>query len=226
MHSSSRPEVWDALAREYDAPRVHDPIYRACLEQAVEVLHPAGTVLDAGCGTGLSTQLLLACDEVKALDFSAASLRTLQGKLGARDNLDAMWGDLRDLPFPDATFDCVLCANALSCLSPEAQERAAAELPRVLKPHGRYAVSAHHYSRAKQRRRWIKQGRPGQPSVDYLFRFSRAELVTLFPGSTLRAVGFYSLPGRVQNAVAHWAGELLDKMQVGHMLIAYGRKPR
>jgi hypothetical protein len=48
--------------------------------------------------------------------------------------------------------------------------------------------------------------------VDYLFRFSRAELVTLFPGSTLRAV-------------AHWAGEVLDKMQVGHMLIAYGRKP-
>jgi SAM-dependent methyltransferase len=76
MHASSRPEVWDALAREYDALRVRDPVYRACLEQAVEVLHPAGTVLDAGCGTGLSTQLLLACDEVKALDFSAASLRT------------------------------------------------------------------------------------------------------------------------------------------------------
>jgi hypothetical protein len=38
-------------------------------------------------------------------------------------------------------------------------------------------------------------------------------------------VGFYSLPGRVQNAVAHFGGEVLDKMQVGHMLIAYGRKP-
>jgi hypothetical protein len=61
--------------------------------------------------------------------------------------------------------------------------------------------------------------------VDYLFRVSRAELVTLFPGSTMRAVGFYSLPGRVQNAVAHFAGEVVDKMQVGHMLIAYGRKP-
>jgi len=161
MHASSRPEVWDALAREYDALRVRDPVYRACLEQAVEVLHPAGTVLDAGCGTGLSTQLLLACDEVKALDFSAASLRTLQAKLGARDNLDTVCGDLRELPFPDATFDRVLCANALSCLSPTAQARAAAELLRVLKPHGRYAVSAHHYSRAKQRRRWIKEGRPG-----------------------------------------------------------------
>ena len=225
MHASSRPQVWDALAHEYDAPRVRDPVYRACLEQAVEVLHPAGTVLDAGCGTGLSTQLLLACDEVKALDFSAASLRTLQAKLGARDNLDTVCGDLRELPFPDATFDCVLCANALSCLSPAAQARAAAELLRVLKPHGRYAVSAHHYSRAKQRRRWIKEGRPGQRGVDYLFRFSRPELVTLFPRATMRAVGFYSLPGRVQNAVAHFAGEVLDKMQVGHMLIAYGRKP-
>jgi SAM-dependent methyltransferase len=226
MHHSSRPEVWDSLARDYDAPRVQDPVYRACLQQTVEVLQPSGKVLDAGCGTGLATQLLLDCDEVKALDFSAASLRTLQTKLGARDNVDAVWGDLRDLPFPDATFDSVLCANALACLSPEAHSRAAAELLRVLKPHGRYAVSAHHYSRAKQRRKWIKEGRPGQPGVDYIFRFSREELVTLFPGSTLRAVGFYSLPGRLQNWIARWAGEVVDKLESGHMLIAYGRKPR
>lgn len=225
MHESSKAEVWDRLAPEYAAQRATDPVYRSCIVQAIEALQPAGTVLDAGCGTGMSTRYLLHCEQVEALDFSRASLEALHANLGGRKNLDIVHADLRELPFPDASFDCVLCANTLQHLSPQVQPQAVAELLRVLKPHGRYAVSAHHFSGYKQRKRWIKEGRPGQPGIDYMFRFSRAELARLFPGAHIRAAGFYALPGRAQNFAARWLGKALVHLQIGHMLIAYGQKP-
>jgi SAM-dependent methyltransferase len=225
MHHSSKPEVWDQLAPDYIAQRAADPVYRSCLLQAIEALQPAGTVLDAGCGTGMSTRYLLHCEHVEALDFSGASLDTLQAHLGGRKNLEIVRADLRELPFPDASFDCVLCANTLQHLAPQAQPQAVAELLRVLKPRGRYAVSAHHYSRYKRRKRWIKEGRPGQPGMDYVFRFSRCELARLLPGAQIRAAGFYALPGRAQNLAARWLGKALVRLQIGHMLIAYGQKP-
>ena len=58
------------------------------------MLHPAGTVLDAGCGTGL-TQLLLACDEVKALDFRWPRCAPCKGSW-ARVTTWMVMGDPRD----------------------------------------------------------------------------------------------------------------------------------
>ncbi len=224
MARSSKAEVWDELAPGYDDLRVGDAVYRAGLYQAIEVLQPSGVVLDAGCGTGLATRLLLGCSEIRALDFSKRSLEVLEQRIGRRRNLKPVHGDLCALPFPDETFDSVLCANAFPCLSPVTQACAASELRRVLKPLGRYAVSVHSYSRAKRRKRWVKEGRPGQAGVDYIFRYSRTELLRLFPGSHIRAVGFYALPGRVQITAARYFGELVDKLDFGHMLIAYGSK--
>jgi len=222
---SSTPEVWDQLAPEYDQLRAEDPVYRSCIDQAIEALRPAGAVLDAGCGTGAATRFLLECEHVEALDFSANSLAVLHAKLGEHDNLELVQGDVRRLPFPDERFDCVLCANTINCLTRDMQHQAAAELMRVLRPGGRYVVSVHHYSRFKQRRHWVKEGRPGQPGVDYVYRFTREELAELFPHAALRAAGFYALPGRVQNLTARWMGGPLGRLKVGHVLIAYGQKP-
>ena len=86
-------------------------------------------------------------------------------------------------------------------------------------------VSAHHYSRFKQRRHWVKEGRPGQPGIDYVYRFTREELAELFPHAAFRAAGFYALPARVQNLMARWMGRPLGRIKVGHVLIAYGQKP-
>jgi ubiquinone/menaquinone biosynthesis C-methylase UbiE len=224
-YHSSTSEVWDQLAPEYDELRAEDVVYWSCIEQAIEALRPAGTVLDAGCGTGATTRFLLNCEHVDALDFSASSLEVLQSNLGARENLELVQGDVRRLPFPDESFDCVLCANTINCLTPDMQPQAAAELMRVLKPGGRFVVSAHHYSRFKQRRHWVKEGRPGQPGIDYVYRFTREELAELFPHAAFRAAGFYSLPARVQNMVARWLGGPLGRIKVGHVLIAYGQKP-
>ena len=224
MYESSTPEVWDRLAPDYDETH-DDPVYWSCIVQAIEALRPAGKVLDAGCGTGTTTRLLLgSCERVEALDFSAGSLEILHSNLGAHDNLELVQGDVRELPYPDQSFDCVLCANTLNCLTPDMQPQVAAELMRVLKPGGRYVVSVHHYSRYKARRRWVKEGRPGQAGVDYVFRFTREELLRLFPGASIRAAGFYTLPARMQNLAARWIGRPLGAMKIGHVLIVSGVK--
>jgi hypothetical protein len=71
----------------------------------------------------------------------------------------------------------------------------------------------------------VKEGRPGQPGIDYVYRFTREELAELFPHAAFRAAGFYALPARVQNLIARWMGRPLGRMNVGHVLIAYGQKP-
>jgi ubiquinone/menaquinone biosynthesis C-methylase UbiE len=219
---SSNKQTWDDAAASYDSSRQDDPIYAACMRSVVACLRPYGRVLDAGCGTGLVTRLLTDATEVLAVDYSPESLAILARKPGALRSLQVQEADLRGLPFPDGSFDCVLCANTLQHLTESDQRLAARELLRVLKPGGRYALSVHHYSVEKQRAGWIKEGKPGQAGIDYIFRFSRDELQSLFPGARIRSVGFQG--NRVVASVYGLFGALAAKSGRGHMLIAYGEK--
>lgn len=218
-HAGSNPEVWDAAADGYDDERKADPVYAACLAEVVRDLRPHGRVLDAGCGTGLQTALIGGDCEIHCVDFSRRSLAVLKRRLPEASTAAA---DIRALPFADESFDAVLCANALQHLNAEGHARAAGELLRVLKRGGRFAVSVHHYSVQKQRAGWIKEGKPGQAGIDYIYRFSKAEFVRLFPGSRIRAVGFYGWPKQQQ--VSRVAGRALAAFGHGHMLIASGTR--
>lgn len=220
MNAGSDRKVWDAVADAYDAERASDFVYTACLDQVVADLKAHGRVLDAGCGTGLQTRLIRA-DEILAVDYSPRSLEILKQRL---PQVRTFAADIRELPFPDGHLDCVLCANTLQHLNADGQRRAAAELMRVLKPSGNFSVSVHHFSAHKRRAGWIKEGKPGQPGIDYVYRFSRAEVAELFPDARIRAVGFYGWPGKMQRVLA-LAGHLLARAQHGHMLIAHGKKP-
>jgi len=222
---SSHAATWDAMAQGYDAERSSDPVYLACIAEAVNDLQPAGVVLDCGCGTGLATGLLLQhATQVHALDFSATSLEQLQRKFPDGPLLTAH-GDVRKLPYPDAYFDRVLVANVLQHLTPPDQRLAVAEILRVLKPGGRYSVSVHHFSRKKQRAGWKKAGKPGgRTDIDYIFRYSRDELAAHFPTAKVRAIGFYGWPSRLQIPITRLAGRLLARMGRGHMLCASGKR--
>jgi SAM-dependent methyltransferase len=222
IYRSTTAPMWDALAASYDTERQGDAVYEACLRQPVADLRPAGTVLECGCGTGLATGYLLdGAQSVHALDFSQRMLDEVRSKYSA-ECVTTRRGDLRDLPYPDDVFDCVLAANVLQHLVPSEQPRAAAELMRVLKPGGRYAVSVHHYSLEKQELGWRKEGKPGQPGTDYVFLYTRGELAALFPRARIRAVGFYGCPG--QMAITRAAGHLLARLGHGHMIEAYGTR--
>ena len=107
-----------------------------------------------------------------------------------------------------------------ACTNPERLPRWFLPVSGDLRPGGRYAVSVHHYSVEKQRAGWIKEGKPGQADVDYIYRFSRDELQALFPGCRVRAVGFYGWP--MQSAITAVAGAWLARRGHGHMIIGYG----
>jgi len=229
MDDSHTPGVpatgWDAMAPSYDAERTTDPVYCACVRQAVADLCPAGTVLDCGCGTGLALPYLLGADSVHAVDLSGEMLARLQHKFRSH-KLHTARGDVRHLPYPDGMFDCVLVANVLQHLKPPDQPRAAAEIMRVLKPGGRYVVSVHHFSRQKRHAGWKKEGTPGgeRRNPGYIYRYSRSELAALFPRARIRAMGFYGYPA--QRLLARAAGRALARLGHGHMLSAYGAAPR
>ena len=121
MEDSTKPRspaaAWDAMASCYDAERASDPVYAACIRQAVADLRPAGTVLDCGCGTGMATPYLMSADSVHAVDVSEEMLARLEAKFPRRE-LHTARADVRRLPYADDTFDRVLVANVMQHLKP------------------------------------------------------------------------------------------------------------
>ena len=57
-----------------------------------------------------------------------------------------------------------------------------------------------------------------------MFRFTREEMLQRFPGASVRAAGFYTLPARLQNTIARWVGRPLGRLKIGHVLIVSGVK--
>lgn len=116
------------------------PSHRALIKriQAVAGGKPT-TLLDIGCGTGLFASRLreaLPSSRVFGVDLVADMLA--QGAPRWRHHADAVFpvqGDSERLPFATGSFDFVTCANSFHHY-PD-QERAVAEMHRVLKPGGR-----------------------------------------------------------------------------------------
>lgn len=166
---------WDEHAAQYDESRVRDAVYVAGVDAAAHALAPrAGElVLDAGCGTGLSVRRYWYPEiQVVGLDLSLESLRYQRRR--EHPPVELVRGDLTELPFPDATFDRVLCANALQHIPDENDRlRCVRELARVARPGARIIISAHNYSVSKQRAGYCKEGTAGSPSghVQYIYRF-------------------------------------------------------
>ncbi|MBX9624635.1 MAG: class I SAM-dependent methyltransferase [Gemmataceae bacterium] len=147
---------------------------------AVRVLKPtAGDhILDAGCGTGLTVVgSVRAGAEVIALDSSLQSLEILRRRTAGR-MAHPVHGSLTQLPFPDDTFDAVICANVIqNVYGMDRRERCVRELARVCRPGGRVVVTVHHYSRPRRRAGWRKEGPSGGHSgpIGYIYRFVPAE---------------------------------------------------
>jgi SAM-dependent methyltransferase len=112
-------------------------------------LRPGQRILDLGCGAGRHAfESLRRGAKVVAFDYDAAELKDVRGLFAAMSEVgeagpgaagDVANGDGCHLPFPDNTFDRIIAAEVLEHIPDD--QRAMAELARVLKPGGRIAVT-------------------------------------------------------------------------------------
>jgi ubiquinone/menaquinone biosynthesis C-methylase UbiE len=97
------------------------------------------SVLDFGCGTGLSTAALAAAlpsaGIVTGVDVSPESVRQAR-RVHRGDRLRFVEGDARVLPFDDGAFDLVFTACVFHHIERELHVHWARELARVLRPGG------------------------------------------------------------------------------------------
>jgi len=111
-------------------------------------LRPGDRVLDIGCGEGrhsyeafrLGASLVVSLDmDRDAVATTRRMLRLMQTEGEARGHFTAVRGDANRLPFPDASFDRVICAETLEHIPSDGL--AIGELQRVLRPGGRLGVT-------------------------------------------------------------------------------------
>lgn len=100
-------------------------------------------VLELGPGPGRTTEQLLQVTggRVTALELDGGAARALRARL-PDPRLTVVEGDATAIPFPDASFDSVLCLTMLHHVpTAAAQDRVLAESLRVLRPGGALAGS-------------------------------------------------------------------------------------
>jgi ubiquinone/menaquinone biosynthesis C-methylase UbiE len=112
------------------------------LYEVAEFRHHGGQkVLEIGCGTG-SDLLQFAKHGAHAfgIDITQHHLELAKSRLGDRG--DVRFGDGREIPFPDSTFDYVYSHGVIH--HSDEPEKIAREIMRILKPGGRFNL--HVYS--------------------------------------------------------------------------------
>jgi ubiquinone/menaquinone biosynthesis C-methylase UbiE len=133
---------WDNHARSYDRQMAFwerrlfaDGRHWVCAQAT-------GEVLEVAIGTGRNLPLYPDGIHLTGIDFSPQMLHLAQRRaeqLGHQ--VDLRLGDAQALDLPDASFDTVVCTLSL-CAIPD-QQRAIAEMKRVLRPGGRLLLLDH-----------------------------------------------------------------------------------
>lgn len=104
----------------------------------IESIPNDARVLDLCCGQGNVTEALLRADfQAVGADFSPNMLAIARKRVPEGEFVEA---DAQDLPFDDREFDAVVCSFGLMHV-PD-QPRALAQIRRVLKPGGRFAMTS------------------------------------------------------------------------------------
>lgn len=151
MWSAAAPG-WKEHADEID--RRAEPMTSRMLEAAA--LKPGERVLELGCGPGglglRAAEQVGSDGEIVLSDVASEMTEIAAERAKARGiaNVSTRVLDLEDVDEPDASYDAVLCREALM-LVPE-PDRGAAEIRRVLRPGGRAVVSVWG---ARERNPWL-----------------------------------------------------------------------
>jgi ubiquinone/menaquinone biosynthesis C-methylase UbiE len=133
---------WDRNAGSYDRQiRVFERILFGD-SRAWVCSRAAGDVLEVAIGTGRNIPAYPETVRLTGIDWSPAMLDIARQRAAElHRSVELVVGDAQVLPFPDATFDCVVCTFSL-CAIPD-DRRAIAEMARVLRPGGRLLLADH-----------------------------------------------------------------------------------
>jgi SAM-dependent methyltransferase len=151
MPESSVAHFYDELADDYHLIYADWDASMRRQGEALDALIGEDRVAVLDCACGIGTQaigLALRGHSVTGTDLSPRAVARAAGEAAHRNvTLRTAAADMRRLPFPDAQFDAVVCAdNALPHLLTEQDVLAAlAEMRRVLRPAGRLLVSTRPY---------------------------------------------------------------------------------
>src|SRR2546429_2604090 len=128
------PENYD----RYLGPVLFEP-YAADLVARLDVPE-GGAVLELACGTGIVTQHLperrSPVTIIVATDLNESMLAFARNKLANDEIVEWRQADAAELPFPDQSFDAVVCQFGVMFFPDK--EKAAREAYRVLKPEGAF----------------------------------------------------------------------------------------
>jgi SAM-dependent methyltransferase len=129
-------------------------------------------LLDAGCGTGANLLALAQRGEALGIDLAEPAIR-----LSDRRGATVVRGSLEALPFADGSFDCVTSFDVLYHRAVRDDQRAVAELVRVLRPGGLLCVRVPALE-------MLRRGHDRR--VHTRHRYERGELVRLLEGAGLQ----------------------------------------
>lgn len=143
-HDEFTQAKWDE--RWTESETAYDPSAEPQLRDSLALItrfwpEPRGRFLEAGCGTAANgLNLALRGADVAGIDLSPSAVR------GARDQFarrgltgEFLVGDVRQIPFPDTSFDFVYAGGVVEHFDETSQ--AVAEMARVLDVGGRVLVT-------------------------------------------------------------------------------------
>jgi len=236
---------WDELSKRYDVyfSTFEGKLDRYLKWRVIKECLPenrAARILDAGGGTGIVTLPLATMGyRVTLCDLSPGQLRVAEDKLrkqGLLEKVEFKEADIAALPFPDESFDLVLCVRGPISLATDSL-KAAGELTRVMKGGGRICVdvssrywAAMHES-GKNPELALKlinfESNHAHGAHGFGRVFSPKELRATFESNGIRVMGIYgdfvySLPEEMRNAT-NWEKRLYA--QVTDVIVRLSEEP-
>ena len=157
-------------------------------------LRPGERVLDLGCGSGWATRLLARIvgegpegfGQVVGVDVSDEMIRVARTESKDFENVMYVWGSATQIPWEENFFDKVLSVESFYYY-PD-QERALAELFRVMAPKGRLFILINLYKDNPYSLQWVDKLK-----VPVHVR-SAAEYVELLKGHAFENVEYAQIP--------------------------------
>jgi SAM-dependent methyltransferase len=205
--SEERLQARNALYRELtDGPTIEDAAFAAVAEVA------PSRVLDAGCGIG---DIGVRIAEELGAHVAAVDTSPRMVQIARERGLQASVADVRELPFADGEFDCVLVAWVLYHV--RERRRAIEELARVLRPGGRLVAAT--LAAENLAEMWELLGEPWQREITFDRHNGAAQLEPYFASVERRDVDYVlTIPSAdelrrlvaAQLTRAHLAGNVPD----------------